>query len=94
MFVDVWHANELSETGDSYLNTKEAHVVVRIVANLLDDIVIKGTQLKPEQIGVITFYRGQRAQILHQMKAHPSLKKGGLWQVRDPKIVMRISLKL
>ncbi|XP_055338864.1 regulator of nonsense transcripts 1 homolog [Paramacrobiotus metropolitanus] len=77
LFVDVWHNDELSAGGDSYLNNKEAHIVTRIVANLLakGKSSMFGPQLKPEQIGIVTFYRGQTRILLEEMRRHPELAR-------------------
>ncbi|KJE92717.1 hypothetical protein CAOG_08730 [Capsaspora owczarzaki ATCC 30864] len=59
---------ELSASGTSYLNRAEASSVEKLVTQLLKS----GT--KPDQIGVITPYEGQRAFILQTMTANGVLR--------------------
>ena len=58
-FYHVMGVEEISATGTSYLNRKEGEVVERVVNRLIE------SGLKPEQIGIITPYKGQRAYLLH-----------------------------
>lgn len=65
-----WHmkgAEELSASGTSYLNRTEAAQVEKIVLYLVK------TGAKPNQIGIITPYKGQRAQIIHHLQKYGSL---------------------
>lgn len=69
MFWANFGREELSANGTSYLNRIEAMNCERIITRLFRDGV------KPEQIGVITPYEGQRAYILQYMQMNGSLDK-------------------
>lgn len=58
---------EISSSGTSYLNRTEASNVEKLVTKFLK------MGLKPEQIGVITPYEGQRAYIVQYMQHQGSL---------------------
>jgi len=65
-----WHCNgeeELSVTGTSYLNRAEAFKVEKLTTRFLN------AGFKPEQIGIITPYEGQRAYLVHFMQSQGSL---------------------
>lgn len=69
MFWANYGREELSTNGTSYLNRIEAMNCERIITKLL-------TQgIKPEQIGVITPYEGQRAYIVQYMQLTGSMNK-------------------
>ena len=53
---------EISASGTSFLNRAEAQNVEMLVTNFFK------AGLKPEQIGIITPYEGQRAYILSYMQ--------------------------
>lgn len=65
---------EISSSGTSYLNRTEAASVEKIVTKLL-----KGG-IKPDQIGVITPYEGQRAYCVMYMK-HSGTMSNKLYEV-------------
>ncbi|GCE99462.1 ATP-dependent RNA helicase [Zygosaccharomyces mellis] len=67
MFWANYGREEISANGTSYLNRIEAMNCERIITRLFNDGV------KPEQIGVITPYEGQRAYILQYMQMNGSL---------------------
>ncbi|QPG73800.1 ATP-dependent RNA helicase [Brettanomyces nanus] len=67
MFWAVYGREEISASGTSYLNRVEAMNCERIITKLFKDGV------KPEQIGVITPYEGQRAYISLYMQMNSSL---------------------
>ncbi|CCE62545.1 hypothetical protein TPHA_0C03950 [Tetrapisispora phaffii CBS 4417] len=69
MFWANFGREEISANGTSYLNRIEAMNCERIITKLFKDGV------KPEQIGVITPYEGQRAYILQYMQMNGSLDK-------------------
>lgn len=60
MFVQQAGTEEISSSGTSYVNRQEAATVEKIVTRFLS------FGLKPEQLGVITPYEGQRAQVRAQ----------------------------
>lgn len=65
-----WHMNgseEIYSSGTSYINSMEATSIERLATALLQ------SGMKPEQIGVITPYAGQRAYIQHYMSVNPTL---------------------
>ncbi|CAI7420258.1 CPS_collapsed_G0043390.mRNA.1.CDS.1 [Saccharomyces cerevisiae] len=69
MFWANYGREEISANGTSFLNRIEAMNCERIITKLFRDGV------KPEQIGVITPYEGQRAYILQYMQMNGSLDK-------------------
>lgn len=68
MFYINSGTEEISGSGTSYLNRAEASAVERVVTEFL-----KGG-VKPEQIGVITPYEGQRAFVVSHMQKAGSLR--------------------
>ncbi|XP_063694944.1 regulator of nonsense transcripts 1-like isoform X1 [Bolinopsis microptera] len=58
---------EISSSGTSYLNRTEAANVEKIVTRLMK------CGVKPDQIGVITPYEGQRAYVVQYMQYHGSM---------------------
>ena len=66
---------EISSSGTSYLNRTEAANVEKIVTRLMK------CGVKPDQIGVITPYEGQRAYVVQYMQYHGSMH-ANLYQVR------------
>lgn len=69
MFWANYGREEISAKGTSYLNRIEAMNCERVITRLFRDGV------KPEQIGVITPYEGQRAFILQYMQMNGTLDK-------------------
>ncbi|QLG72644.1 hypothetical protein HG535_0D03520 [Zygotorulaspora mrakii] len=69
MFWANYGREEISAKGTSYLNRIEAMNCEKVITRLFKDGV------KPEQIGVITPYEGQRAFILQYMQMNGSLDK-------------------
>jgi regulator of nonsense transcripts 1 len=69
MFWATFGREEISGSGTSYLNRIEAMNCERIITRLFRD------GIKPEQIGVITPYEGQRAFILQYMSINGSMDK-------------------
>lgn len=67
MFWANYGREEISSSGNSFLNRVEAMNVERIITRLFKD------NIKPEQIGVITPYEGQRAYILQYMSMNSTL---------------------
>lgn len=67
MFWANYGREELSSSGNSYLNRVEAMNVERIITRLFKD------GIKPEQIGVITPYEGQRAYLVQFMSMNSTL---------------------
>lgn len=62
LFYHVGGMEEISGSGNSFLNCKEAIVVQNIVASLFS------TGVQPENIGVITPYEGQRVSISSRLE--------------------------
>jgi regulator of nonsense transcripts 1 len=65
-----WHmkgAEEMSASGTSYLNRTEAAQVEKIILYLVK------AGIKASQVGIITPYKGQRAQIIHHLQKYGSL---------------------
>lgn len=58
---------EISSSGTSYLNRTEASMVEKIATKFLK------AGIKPEQIGIITPYEGQRAYLVQYMQYSGSL---------------------
>ena len=69
MFWANYGREEISTNGTSYLNRIEAMNCERIITRLFNDGV------KPDQIGVITPYEGQRTYILQYMQMNGALDK-------------------
>ncbi|SCU92248.1 LAFA_0F09054g1_1 [Lachancea sp. 'fantastica'] len=69
MFWSNYGREEISGNGTSYLNRIEAMNCERVITKLFRDGV------KPDQIGVITPYEGQRAYIVQYMQMSGSLDK-------------------
>ncbi|SCU94746.1 LADA_0G10880g1_1 [Lachancea dasiensis] len=69
MFWSNYGREEISGNGTSYLNRIEAMNCERVITRLFRDGV------KPDQIGVITPYEGQRAYIVQYMQMSGSLDK-------------------
>ncbi|CDR40740.1 CYFA0S05e03906g1_1 [Cyberlindnera fabianii] len=69
MFWANYGREEISATGTSYLNRIEAMNCERVITRLFREGV------KPEQIGVITPYEGQRAYIVSYMTMNGSMDK-------------------
>ncbi|PVH14378.1 uncharacterized protein CXQ87_002511 [Candidozyma duobushaemuli] len=67
MFWANYGKEEISGSGISYLNRVEAMNVEKIITRLFKDGV------RPEQIGVVTPYEGQRAYIVQYMSINSSL---------------------
>ncbi|KAF6068988.1 AAA domain family protein [Candida albicans] len=67
MFWANYGREELSASGNSYLNRVEAMNVEKIITKLFKD------GIKPEQIGVITPYEGQRAYLVQFMSVNSTL---------------------
>jgi len=65
-FLAVAGQEEVTSPGTTYLNMAEASAIEKLVTELLR------LGLKPEQVGVITPYEGQRAYIM-QYVAHAKL---------------------
>ena len=65
---------EISSSGTSYLNRTEASMVEKIATKFLK------AGIKPEQIGIITPYEGQRAYLVQYMQYSGSLHQK-LYQV-------------
>jgi len=66
-FWTVAGQEEIASSGTSYLNRAEAAAIEKLVTKLLR------LGLKPEQVGVITPYEGQRAYIVQYMAHHGAL---------------------
>lgn len=66
-FYHVCGVEQFSSTGTSYLNQKEAEFIEKCVTSLLKSSV------KPEQIGIITPYEGQRSYIVTYMLKNGSV---------------------
>lgn len=60
-FYHVCGVEQFSQSGTSYLNIKEAEFIEKAVTSLLK------SNVKPEQIGIITPYEGQRSYIVSHM---------------------------
>jgi regulator of nonsense transcripts 1 len=73
---------EISSSGTSYLNRTEASMVEKIATKFLK------AGIRPEQIGIITPYEGQRAYLVQYMQYSGSLHQK-LYQVC---VLQRISL--
>ncbi|CAH02214.1 ATP-dependent RNA helicase NAM7 [Kluyveromyces lactis] len=69
MFWANYGREEISGNGTSYLNRIEAMNCEKIITRLFKDGV------KPEQIGVITPYEGQRAYVVQYMQMNGSMEK-------------------
>jgi regulator of nonsense transcripts 1 len=69
LFFSNLGQEEISSSGTSYLNRTEAANVEKIVTKFLK------SGIKPEQIGVITPYEGQRAFVVNYMKMNGSSGK-------------------
>lgn len=69
MFWANYGREEISGNGTSYLNRIEAMNCEKIITRLFKDGV------KPEQIGVITPYEGQRAYVVQYMQMNGSMDK-------------------
>ncbi|CAR22536.1 ATP-dependent RNA helicase NAM7 [Lachancea thermotolerans CBS 6340] len=69
MFWSNYGREEISGNGTSYLNRIEAMNCERVITKLFKDGV------KPDQIGVITPYEGQRAYIVQYMQMNGSMDK-------------------
>jgi regulator of nonsense transcripts 1 len=67
-FYNVMGVEEISATGTSYLNRKEGEVVEKVVNRLIE------SGLRPEQIGIITPYKGQRAYLMYFFAKQGQLK--------------------
>lgn len=67
MFWANYGREELSASGNSYLNRVEAMNVEKIITKLFKD------GIQPEQIGVITPYEGQRAYLVQFMSMNSTL---------------------
>ena len=67
MFYATTGQEEISSSGTSYLNRTEAANVEKIITRFLRSGV------KPEQIGIITPYEGQRAYVVQYMQYSGSL---------------------
>jgi len=68
MFYTCMGAEEMAGTGTSFLNRTEAANCEKVVTALLRGGV------KPDQIGVVTPYEGQRAYIVSHMQRHGPLR--------------------
>ena len=66
-FYHVLGVEQFSSTGTSYLNQKEAEFIEKAVTSLLKSSV------KPEQIGIITPYEGQRSFLVNYMLKNGSV---------------------
>ena len=66
---------EIASNGTSYLNRTEAGSVEKVVTRLMK------SSIKPEQIGIITPYEGQRAYVVQHMQFNGSMSQK-LYQVR------------
>lgn len=66
-FYHTLGVEQFSSTGTSYLNQKEAEFVEKVVTSLLKSSV------KPDQIGIITPYEGQRSYIVTYMLKNGSV---------------------
>jgi len=66
-FWTVAGQEEIASPGTSYLNRAEAAAIEKLVTKLLR------LGLKPEQVGVVTPYEGQRAYIVQYMAHHGTL---------------------
>ena len=67
-----WHTpgqEEISSSGTSYLNRMEAANVEKLVTKLIK------AGAKPEQIGIITPYEGQRAHLIQHMQFSGSMNQ-------------------
>jgi regulator of nonsense transcripts 1 len=62
MFWNCCGQEEISPSGTSYLNRAEAISVEKLTTRFLQ------AGFRPEQIGIITPYEGQRAYIVHYMQ--------------------------
>ena len=69
MFFTNLGQEEISSSGTSYLNRTEAANVERVVTKFLK------SGIKPEQIGVVTPYDGQRSFVVQYMKMNGPLAK-------------------
>lgn len=70
MFWSVPGREETSSSGTSFLNVSEADAVEAVVTALL-----RAGGAKPEEIGVITPYEGQRARVRHSLSARGPLSQ-------------------
>jgi regulator of nonsense transcripts 1 len=69
MFHCSFGSEESSPSGTSYLNVTEAAFVEKCVTRLLK------SGIRPNQLGVITPYEGQRSYLVQYMQFHGSMKK-------------------
>lgn len=69
MFWSNLGQEEISASGTSYLNRTEASNVEKIVTRFFK------AGIKPEQIGIVTPYEGQRSYIVSSMQTNGSLRK-------------------
>ncbi|XP_055344743.1 uncharacterized protein LOC129592678 [Paramacrobiotus metropolitanus] len=79
LFVSLARNDELSGSGTSFVNMAEAHFIARLVANILHEgtvFFIPGLEKpRPEEIGIITFYNGQRPQLEIELKYYPQVNE-------------------
>ena len=70
MFWSVPGREETSSSGTSFLNVSEADAVEAVVTALL-----RAGGAKPEEVGVITPYEGQRARVRHALSSRGPLSQ-------------------
>ena len=81
MFYATTGQEEISSSGTSYLNRTEAANVEKIVTRFLR------SGIRPDQIGIITPYEGQRAYVVQYMQYSGALHTK-LYQVRKRSLVI------
>ena len=69
LFIDVDHLHEIASNGVSLLNGGEAQLVALLLANMCN----RG--INADQIGVITFYNGQKEELKRNIDRHECMKK-------------------
>ncbi|XP_055344639.1 uncharacterized protein LOC129592592 isoform X2 [Paramacrobiotus metropolitanus] len=70
VFVDLARNDELAGSGTSFVNMGEAHVIARLVSNLLHRGDEEARRPSSQDIGIITFYNGQRSQLRIDLRRH------------------------
>ena len=68
---------EQSRNGVSFLNTAEADIIALILANMLN------AKVSPDQIGIITFYAGQRDELRRRIATHLCMKESAQVMLHD-----------
>lgn len=69
MFLNSVGVEEISASGTSYLNRTESNAIEHLMLFLLD------SKIEPQQVGIITPYKGQRSYVLSQLMKSSLLAK-------------------